>query len=168
MNNAPLRIEPSLEADLPAILEIQNREIREGVALWNEAEKSLEEVAAWRMQRLGAGYPVLTARLGEAVVGYGGFGPFRPHDAYRDTVEHSLYVAPNQQRRGVGAALLAALEQVARTQGRHVMVGGVESGNAASIALHLAQGFVETARMPEVGRKFGRRLTLVLLQKTLL
>ena len=167
MTEPALEIAPAESSDLPAILEIQNREIREGVALWNETPKTLEQLADWRAQRLEAGFAVLAARCDGGLAGYGAYGPFRPHECYRDTVEHSLYVAPDRQGRGVGRALLAALEREARARGVWVMIGGIEAGNAASIALHQKLGFRETARMPEVAAKFGRRLTLVLMQKNL-
>lgn len=163
---APL-IRPAETTDAAAILAIQNHEIATGVALWNETPQTLEGVLAWRSERLEAGFPVLAAEQDGALVGYGSYGVFRPHEAYRRTVEHSVYVASQAQGRGIGRALLDALEARARAAGVHVMIGGVEAGNAPSIALHRAAGFVETARMPEVGVKFGRRLTLVLLQKTL-
>lgn len=153
------------EADLPEILAIQNREIREGVALWFLQERTLDQVSEQRAARLAGGFPFLAARIGARVVGYGSFGPFRPHEGYGATVEHSLYVSPDVQGRGVGRALLTALEAAAAAQGRRVMVGAIEAGNAPSIALHRARGFEETARMPEVGRKFDRWLTLVMMQK---
>lgn len=161
------RIEPAIAADLPGILEIVNRETRQGFALWSEREKTLDELTDWFEERRGGGFPILAARVEGALAGYATFGPFRPHDGYRETVEHSLYVAPGCQGRGIGRALLIALEQAARAAEVRVMVGGIEAGNAASIALHRSCGFVETARMPEVGLKFDRRLTLVLMQKIL-
>jgi phosphinothricin acetyltransferase len=51
--------------------------------------------------------------------------------------------------------------------GKHVMIAGIEAGNATSIRLHARLGFVETGRMPEVGRKFDRWLDLVLMQRIL-
>ena len=47
------------------------------------------------------------------------------------------------------------------------MLGGIDATNEASLALHRRLGFVETARMPEVGRKFERWLDLVFMQKRL-
>ncbi len=82
-------------------------------------------------------------------------------------MEHSVYVAEAAQRRGIASALLAALEAEARRTEMHVMLGGVAADNEASLALHRKHGFVETARMPEVGRKFGRWLDLVFMQKVL-
>ena len=167
MTAASHEIGPASTDDLPAILEILNREALEGVALWNEATKSAQDVAEWFDARRAGGYPVLAARVDGALVGFGSFGPFRPHEGYRETVELSLYIAPEHQGRGIGKAMLAALERCARERCVHVMIGGIEASNAGSIALHRSCGFEETARMPEVGLKFGRRLTLVLMQKIL-
>lgn len=167
MTEAPI-IDAATEADLPAILALYNREIREGVALWNTHERRLEEMAAWRAERLAGEFPVLAARdASGGLLGYGSFGRFRPHDGYAQTVEHSLYVDPSAQRRGVGRALLTRLIVEAEARGLHVMIGGTEAGNVASIGLHRALGFHEVARLPEVGRKFDRWLTLVLMQKQL-
>ena len=62
---------------------------------------------------------------------------------------------------------MAALVERATAAGMHVMIAGIESGNAASIALHERLGFVEVGRMPQVGIKFGRWLDLSMLQLVL-
>ncbi|MBU8537270.1 GNAT family N-acetyltransferase [Falsiroseomonas tokyonensis] len=162
-----MTIDEATEADLPAILALINQAIAETTAVWHLQPETLETRGAWFAARRAAGLPVLVARRGDTVLGFASYGPFRPFAGYDATVEHSVYVDPAAHRQGIGAALLAALEAQARAQGRHVMVGAVEAGNAGSIALHLRAGFVETGRMPEVGRKFGRWLDLVLLQKRL-
>ena len=155
-------------ADLPEIQALYNYEIREGVALWWARERTEAEMAAWMSGRIEAGFPVLAARNGEgALLGFGSFGPFRGNDGYAASVEHSLYVDPAARGCGAGGRLLDALEASARQWGAHVMIGGIEASNRASIALHARRGFSETARMPEVGRKFDRWLTLVLMQKIL-
>lgn len=78
-----------------------------------------------------------------------------------------MYVRDGERGRGIGRALLEELIARARTRGAHVMVAGVESGNAGSIALHERLGFVEVGRMPQVGAKFGRWLDLTFLQLVL-
>jgi phosphinothricin acetyltransferase len=133
-------------------------------AIWNERLVDVDDRAAWLADRLRAGYPVLVASDGHDVLGYATFGDFRPHDGYRFTVEHSVYVRSDQRGRGIGKALMIELIGQARAIGKHVMVAAVESENAGSIALHERLGFVETGRMPQVGMKFGRWLDLTFLQ----
>lgn len=160
-------IRDATEADLPAILAITNQAIAETTAVWNSTPATIEARAAWMRDRQGRGFPVLVAEDAGEVLGFASFADFRPFEGYLHTVEHSIYVAPAAQRRGVGAGLLAALVERARAMNKHAMIGGVEAGNIASLALHQRAGFVEVGRLPEVGRKFGRWLDLVFMQKTL-
>ena len=157
-------IRDAIESDLPAILAITNEAIANTTAVWNNTPATLEARTAWMRERQARGFPVLVATDGGKVLGFASFGDFRPFEGYLHTVEHSIYVAPEAQGRGVGKALLAALVERARALGKHVIVGGIEAGNTASIALHTRAGFVETGRLPEVGRKFGRWLDLVFMQ----
>jgi phosphinothricin acetyltransferase len=155
------------EEHLAGILAIYNHAVEHTTAIWNDVLVDLDNRRDWWRARSGAGYPVLVAVRGEAVLGYASFGPFRPFDGYRLTVEHSVYVAEGARRRGVARALMQALEGEARAKGMHVMVGGVAADNDASLKLHEKLGFRETGRLPEVGRKFGRWLDLVFMQKFL-
>lgn len=153
------------EAHLPGILAIYNHAVVHTTAIWNDVIVDLENRRTWWRGRTEAGFPVLVAVEGGEVLGYASYGPFRAFDGYRQTVEHSVYVAENARRRGIGSALLLALEERARAQGMHAMLGGIAADNEASLRLHKKHGFVETARMPEVGQKFGRWLDLVFMQK---
>jgi phosphinothricin acetyltransferase len=159
------------EVHLPGILAIYNHAVVDTTAIWNDVIVDLENRRQWWRGRREAGFPVLVAVEGGpengAVLGYASFGPFRAFDGYRQTVEHSIYVAAEARRRGIASALLAALEAEARAASMHVMLGGLAADNEASLALHRKHGFVETARLPEVGQKFGRWLDLVFMQKVL-
>ncbi|MFI5408792.1 GNAT family N-acetyltransferase [Kaistia sp. UC242_56] len=160
-------IRPATEADLPAILAIYNDAVVNTAAIWNDDIVDLDNRIAWFRTRTGQGFPVLVAVEGDRVLGYASYGDFRAFQGYRFTVENSIYVAGDARGKGAGSALLAALVDAARAQGKHMMVAGIEAGNDVSLRLHAKQGFVETARMPELGFKFGRYLDLVFLQKTL-
>lgn len=160
-------VRPARDSDLPAILAIYNDAVRRTTAIWNDAIVDLDNRRAWRDARAALGYPVLVGEEDGAVVAYGSFGDFRAFDGYRFTVEHSVYVAEASRRRGIASALVMALVERAAALGKHVMVAGIAADNEASIALHRRLGFVETGRMPEVGRKFGRWLDLVLMQRRL-
>jgi len=160
-------IEDAGEEHLPGILAIHNHAVAHTTAIWNETPVDLENRRAWWRGRLDAGFPVLVATDGDAVLGYASYGPFRPFDGYRLTVEHSVYVAESARRRGLASALLRELEARARAAGLHAMIGGIAGDNGASLRLHAGLGFIETGRLPEVGQKFGRFLDLVFMQKLL-
>jgi phosphinothricin acetyltransferase len=163
----PLSIVNAGDQHLAGILAIYNHAVAHTTAIWNEGLVDLESRRTWWRGRIDAGFPVLVAVDGGEVLGYASYGPFRAFDGYRRTVEHSVYVAEGARRRGVATALLTALEGRARAQGMHVMLGGIAADNEASLKLHAKLGFVETGRLPEVGRKFGRWLDLVFMQKLL-
>lgn len=153
--------------DAPEIAAIYNTAVRETTAIWNEVVVDALNRAEWIVARQGSGFPVLVLEEAGRVTGYASYGPFRPHDGYRATVEHSVYVRADRRGTGRGRALLQALIDHARAEERHVMVGAIEAGNSASIALHEKLGFQRVGVMAQVGQKFGRWLDLALLQLVL-
>lgn len=150
--------------DVPAILDIVNDAILNSAALFEYEPRTLGEQAGWLAERNAGGWPVLVAEVDGDTIGFASYGPFRARPAYAATVEHSVYVAQHGRSKGVGRALMLALIAAAKADGRHVMVGGIDGSNDASIAFHAALRFVETGRMPEVGWKFERWLDLVFMQ----
>jgi phosphinothricin acetyltransferase len=162
-----MRVIDADEEHLSGILAIYNHAVEHTTAIWNDVTVDLDNRRAWWRGRVDAGFPVLVAAEGGRVLGYASYGPFRAFDGYRLTVEHSVYVAESARRRGVASALLVAIEAEARRAGMHVIVGGIAADNEPSLRLHRKLGYVETARMPEVGQKFGRWLDLVFMQKVL-
>ena len=154
--------------DLPRMTGILNELIAATTAIWTLSPTTLEARAAWLEERRSRGFPVLVAEEADGrLLGFASFGDFRPWEGYARTVEHSVYVDTPVRRRGVGRALLATLIERAEARGLHAMVGGIEAGNRASLALHAALGFREVGRLPEVGRKFDRWLDLVFVERLL-
>ena len=158
-------IRDATEQDLPAIRAIYNDAVLNTTAIWNEQPVDLANRQAWFAARAQQGYPILVAEnaAGE-VVGYASFGDWRPFEGFRHTVEHSVYVRADRRGAGVGKALMGELIARARGLGKHVMVAGIEAGNAGSIALHKQLGFAEVGLMRQVGTKFGAWLDLAFLQ----
>ncbi|MEN3950191.1 N-acetyltransferase family protein [Iodidimonas sp. SYSU 1G8] len=163
----PVSIEDAAPSDVPAIAAILNHAILHTTAVWYDDIRTPAEMEAWFELKRMRGYPVLVARKDGQVLGYASYGPFRAFSGYRHTMELSVYVAAEARRSGAGRRLLAALIERARANGVHVLVGGIDADNEASIGLHAALGFQEVARMPQIGRKFDRWLTLVFMQKLL-
>lgn len=155
------------EADLPAILEIYNDAVRDTTAIFNEIIVDLDNRRAWMAERQGRGFPVLVAELDGRTVGYASYGDWRPHDGYRNTREHSIYVHQGCRGQGIGKVLLEALIGRARENRVHVLIGCIEAGNSTSIALHTRLGFRLVGTFREVGHKFGRWLDLACVELVL-
>jgi phosphinothricin acetyltransferase len=153
--------------DLAAIAEILNFEIRSGTASWTETPKTPDDMTRWFGERVARGNPVLVAEHGGEVLGYATYGPFRAGEGYRETVEHSVYVARAARGRGVARLLMERLIGQARAAGLARMVGGVSADQPASMGLHRELGFVEQGRLKGVGVKRGKRLDLALMVLTL-
>ncbi len=158
-------IVPADERHLEAILTIHNDAVRTTTAIWSEEPADLANRRALLDDRRRRGFPFLVAEDADrAVLGYASYGDFRAWPGYRDCVEHSVYVHRDHRGRGIARRLMEALIGAARDADLHVMVAGIEAGNAASIALHDRLGFTHAGTLREVGVKFGRRLDLNLMQ----
>ncbi|MCS2160467.1 L-methionine sulfoximine/L-methionine sulfone acetyltransferase [Scandinavium sp. H11S7] len=159
-----MNIRYASKEDCAAIAEIYNHAVLHTAAIWNDQTVDTDNRIAWCEARQIAGYPVLVSEENGTVTGYASFGDWRAFDGFRHTVEHSVYVHPQHQGKGLGRALLTQLITEARLIGKHVMVAGIESQNQASLKLHETLGFVTTAHMAQVGTKFGRWLDLTFMQ----
>ena len=157
-------------SDLPAILAIFNAVIATTTAIYRDDPLTLEDRATWLAARRADGFPVLTARdpTTGRLLGFGTYSWFKATPpGYATTVEHTVMVAPEARGAGVGTALLEALIARATADGFHVMVASIDGANVGSIRLHERLGFNQVGRMPEVARKSGRWMDLVVLQRRL-
>jgi phosphinothricin acetyltransferase len=163
-----MRVRAAVPADLPGILAIYNEVIATSTAVYALAPATPAERTAWFEGRYAQGYPVLVAADGENVLGFSSFGEWRgAWPGYRYTVEHSVHVRADQRGKGIGRQLVEALFPLAAQMSKHVMIGGIDADNAASIRFHQRLGFVPAAHFKEVGHKFGRWLDLVFMQRLL-
>lgn len=160
-------VRPAAEADFPALLAIWNPVIRDTTITFSSEEKTPGSLSAMIDERRGQGREFFVAETGGTIVGFATYAQFRGGNGYVHAMEHTIILGPAARRQGAGRALMAALEEHARARGAHVMVAGVSGENAEGIAFHAALGYVQTGVMPQTGRKFGRWLDLVLMQKFL-
>ena len=160
-------VRPAMEDDLPGILAIYNEVIANSTAVYGLEPATLDERQAWFLARRGMDFPVLVAVGGAGdVEGFASFAEWRgAWPGYRYTVEHSVHVRHDRRGRGVGGVLVEALFSCARALGKHVMIGGIDAANAASIRFHERLGFERVAYFREVGHKFGRWLDLIFVQR---
>ncbi len=153
-------------ADAEAIREIYNHEVAGSTVTFDLVPRTLAEQEAWLTARSGA-HTVLVGHDGPAIVGFASLSPYRDRPAYSTTVEDSIYVHRDRHGEGIGRTLLGALVETAGAHGFHTMIGRIVGGHEASIALHRSVGFTVVGTEREVGRKFGRWLDVVVMQRML-
>ncbi|MCU1277804.1 MAG: phosphinothricin acetyltransferase [bacterium] len=161
-----LSIRDACEDDLAAIDAIYNHYVLNATCTWQYAPAPSNARRAWLAAHDGD-HPVTIAMLDGEIVGWGSLSVYNEREGYRFTVENTVYVHPERQRRGIGRALLADLIERARALGHRTIIAAISADQDASVALHRAAGFVEVARLAQVGFKFGRWLDCVYLQKML-
>lgn len=150
--------------DLDVVHALHVDAVLHSTAIWQEVPHPRSYFDGWLAERQADGYPVIVAEVDGQVAGYATYSQWRPHQGYRLTVEHSVYVVEAFRGRGIATALMAELVARATAEGRHVMMAGICSTNAGSIALHERLGFTTVAVVPEVGRKFDRWLDLTMMR----
>jgi len=156
-------IRPATVQDLPAINAIYNHEIETGVATWDYDPWPLAQRQRWFDER-APDEPVLIAEVDDDVAGFGYLSWYRSKIGYRFTREDTVYVAPRHQGRGLGALLLEALIEQARTLGIRAVIAQIEASNVASVRLHERFGFEPIGRERQVGFKFERWLDAIPMQ----
>ena len=151
--------------DAEAIRAIYNREILGSTVTFDLVARTAEDQLAWMDEHSGAHPAVVAVGEDATVRGFGSLSPYRPRPAYRTTVEDSVYVDPAYQGQGVGRVILEELVQLAGSHGFHAVIARIVGGHEASIGLHAACGFQQVGVEREVGRKFGKWLDVVLMQR---
>ena len=151
-----------------AILDLFNDAILNTTALYDYQPRLPDSMVTWFRDKEAGRFPVIGAETPSGqLMGFASYGRFRPHAAYKYTVEHSVYVHMDHRRRGVGRRLMRELIDAARGQDYHVMVGGVDAKNVASVGLHEKLGFTYAGTIRHAGYKFGRWLDLAFYQLVL-
>lgn len=156
-------IRPAVASDADEIAPILNALISTTAIEWTETPHTTAGIEQWIKDH----ETVLVGEDHGQIVGVAAYGWFRDvvkWPGYRFTVENTIHVLEDRWGTGVGRNLMDALIEKARQSGIHTMVAAVDGTNQESLRFHERLGFVEVARMPEVGSKFGRWQDLVLLQ----
>lgn len=156
-----MEIRMARQSDLQELLDIYNYEVENGVATLDLEPKTLAERQVWFDQHNVDHHPLYVAEAEGRVAGYVSLSAYREKEAYRSTVELSVYVAPDFRRRGVASALMDfILEEARRDETIHNVVSVITSGNEVSRRLHHRFGFRFCGTIPEVGVKLGRQLSI--------
>jgi L-amino acid N-acyltransferase YncA len=153
--------------DCAAIAAILLPIISQSIITFNSVVKSADDIVQMLADKARDGHAVFVAEDAGRVVGYATYGQFRSGIGYAQTMEHSIALAPEAAGKGLGRALMVAVEAHARAGGAHSMIAGVSAPNTAGHDFHAALGYVVLATLPQVGRKFDQWLDLIVMQKFL-
>lgn len=162
-----IELRPYVVTDCVALLEIINYNIINSTALYDYHPRTLTQQEAIFDDKLQKDFPILVAVLDNKIVGFGYYSEFRFREAYRFTVEHSVYVHPDYQGLKIGQKLLETLIETAKNQKLHTMIAVIDSENQASVKFHEKLGFETVGIIKESGFKFNRWLHSVFMQKML-
>jgi len=163
-----LHLRSAVASDLPAITALYAQEVRDHVATYEYAEPDEAEMTRRWQAVVAQGYPYLVAERDGRFAGYAYASSYRTRDGYRWTVEDTVYVHPDFVGQRIGRALLQRLIDDCIALGLRQMVAVVgDVSNTASIALHERLGFRTVGVFHGLGRKQGRWLDTVQMQRAL-
>jgi L-amino acid N-acyltransferase len=161
-----VELRPAERRDAEGIRTIYNREVLGTTVTFDMVPRTLDDQVRWIDEHSG-GHPAVVAVRGERVVGFGSLSPYRSRPAYSTSVEDSVYVDASERGAGVGRLLLEEVVRLGQGHGFHAVFARIVGGHTASIELHRRCGFWEVGVEREVGRKFGKWLDVVLMERLL-
>jgi L-amino acid N-acyltransferase YncA len=147
-------IRMAIPADGAAMAEIYRPSVVDSAVSFELEAPSAEEMA----RRIGAVTQVTPWLAFEAagdLVGYAYASKHREREAYRWSVDVSVYIRDGYRRNGVGRALYRSLFELLRLQGYCAAHAGITMPNPGSVGLHEALGFRPVGVYPRVGFKCG-------------
>jgi phosphinothricin acetyltransferase len=158
------KIRKAEEKDLSEIMEIYNKEIREGTATFDTVEKTTNDMKKWFRDH-GSKNPIVVAEDNSNIVGWAALSKYSNRCAYSITAELSLYIKEDCQGQGIGSKLMESILNEGEKAGLHTAIARISEGNENSIYVHKKFGFEHVGIYKEVGEKFGRLIDVYLMQK---
>ena len=150
------------QRDLPELLDLYNYEAVNSVANLDLNPRTIEEWQVWFDHHNVENHPLYVAEIDGCAVGYCSLSSYRDKEAFRSTVELSIYVSHNFRKRGIAAKLMAfILDEARRDERTHTVVSVITTTNEPSCKLHEKFGFENCGVIKEVGMKFGEYQDIV-------
>ena len=147
--------------DAKAIADIYNHYVKESVATF-DTEPWSEEKMRERIEELSRNFPYMVYRLTDGeIAGYCYAHPWKEKDAYRLTLETTVYISPTHTGKGIGKELMTRLIEDCRSKGFRTLIACITQDNEASFRLHEKLGFEKVSHFRKVGMKFDRWLDVI-------
>jgi len=148
-------------SDLEATLEIYNYEVLNTTSNMDLEPKTIEQWKKWFHEHNKGNHPLYVVDIDGTVAGYVSLSQFRTKDAYKSTVELSIYVSKDFRRQGLASAMMAfVLTEARKNPAIHTIVSVITGGNEASARLHKKFGFSYSGTIKDAGYKFGKYIDI--------
>lgn len=154
------------QRDVKRITEIYNDYII-NTTISFEVKPLTEDEMRNRIESVLAHGPFLVWEEDGEIAGYCYAHPWKERAAYHNTLETTVYLAPQYFRRGIGSQLMRELINQCRVDNIKVLIACITANNEASIKMHEALGFKQVSYFSQVGEKFGQWLDVIDMQLTL-
>ncbi|MDZ4835053.1 MAG: arsinothricin resistance N-acetyltransferase ArsN1 family B [Candidatus Melainabacteria bacterium] len=141
--------------DAAAILKIYAPYCTDTVISFESASPSVDEMKA-RIEKCNATHLWIVDEEADGIFAYAYAGPHRDREAYRWSVDTSVYVDGAKRRTGLGTKLYTRLVVELRERGFYNAFAGVTLPNQASVNLHEKLGFRPVGIFHNVGYKMGK------------
>ncbi|MBM7703764.1 GNAT family N-acetyltransferase [Metabacillus iocasae] len=159
-------IRQAKQDDLASLVDIYNQSVLQSTATFDLTPLSVEERKGWFATHQEPRFPLIVAEREEVVAGYASLSTYREKEAYKRTVELSIYVDEKQQGYGIGKQLMTAILEHAKQLNYHVVIAGITKGNDKSVKMHEQFGFTFCGEFKEVGYKFEQWQDVLFYQLT--
>jgi L-amino acid N-acyltransferase YncA len=147
MTNQDLLVRPMTPADAESVRAIYQAGLDGGLASFETVAPGWEAFDRGKLPDHR-----LVAELDGIVVGWVALSTVSTRPVYAGVVEHSVYVDPTAQRRGIGSTLLRALVASTEAAGIWTIQSGIFPDNTPSLRLHEKAGFRVVGTREKVGR----------------
>ena len=144
-----LQIDVMTPDDWPDVRAIYEEGIATGLGTFETAAPSWQE---WNAERLL--HSRFVARI-QGVVGWAALSPVSKRLCYAGVAELGIYVTASARRKGIGAALIAAIIKSAEEHGIWTLQGATIAENVGSLALQAKCGFRVVGRRERISKLAG-------------
>lgn len=152
--------------DAKAIVEIYNDYIL-NTTISFETKPLSEEQMRLRIESIVCHCPFLVWEENGEIAGFCYAHPWKERAAYHNTLETTIYLAPQYFHKGIGTKLMLRLIDDCRKMNFKVLIACITANNEASIKMHETLGFKQVSYFSQVGEKFGQSLDVIDMQLTL-
>ena len=147
------------EEDVKEIVEIYNDAIKHTTATFDLVEKTVDEMQEW-YKHFSQEYPLFVSTENSSITGYCSLKQFKEKDAYKHSVELSVYIHPNHRKKGLAKLLMNHAISYAKEQNHQTIISCITSGNEVSEHMHRSLGFDKVGHFKKVGMKFNQWLDI--------